>query len=104
MTDTSLGIALLQEGITSQLEALTGEDLRSGIELQELLEKRLGIHFTTTLLSFELDQLATFDPARRALLQQRILSATADLADFYEMNYRLFEKQRRVWMPVRYLP
>ncbi len=104
MTDTALDATLLQESMANLLEALIGENLREGVELQELLEKRLGIHFTTNLLSFDLEYLATLDRAKRSLLQTRIRNATADLADFHERNNRRFNREPRVWMPVRFLP
>ncbi len=104
MTDSNLDATTLRKSMAGLLEALTGEHLREGIELQELLEKRLGIHFTTTLLSFDLDHLPTLDPVKRSLLQQRIREATAALAEFYERNVTRFNTEPRIWMPVSFLP
>ncbi len=104
ITDSTLDATKLQDSMEGLLEALTGESLREGVELQELLEKRLGIHFTTVLLNFELDQLATLDPVTRSLLEKRIRKAAADLANFLDMNTRRFNTEPRIWMPVKYLP
>ncbi len=104
MVDTSLDPTKLRENMVMQLEALTGENLEEGVELQELLEKRLGIHFTTTLLSFDIDHLPSLDPVKRVLLQEEIRKATAALADFHEQNLTLFNKEPRLWMPVSVLP
>ncbi|MCP4201015.1 MAG: hypothetical protein GY769_03685, partial [bacterium] len=104
MTDYSLDAVSLLESMANLLEAMIGEDLRETAELQELLEKQLGIHFTTNLLSFPLERLATLDPRQRLLLQERIRNATVALADFLDMNVHRFNKDPRLWMPVSYLP
>lgn len=104
LNDSALSTAALQATTASLLEALTGERLDPGAEIQELLEKRLGIHFTTNLLSFPLEQLALFGPEDLGLLQDGIHSSTIALADFLDMNSQRFDKEPRIWMPVSYLP
>ena len=68
------------------------------------MEKRYDIHFTTSLLSFDLEHLETLSPAEQSLLQDRIRESTRALADFLDMNTRHFNKEARIWMPVSYLP
>ena len=104
MTDSALSAELLRDSMASLLEALTGESLRERVNLKELLEKRLGIHFTTNLLSFDIEHLVTLDRVKRSLLQKRIRDATAALEDFYEENNLRFDREPRIWMPVQYLP
>ena len=104
LTDSSFDTVSLLESMANLLEAMIGEDLSEAAELQELLEKRLGIHFTTNLLSFPLEHLATLGPRERVLLQERIRNATIALADFLDMNVHRYNKEPRLWMPVSYLP
>jgi hypothetical protein len=104
MTDTALDAKALRESMANLLGTLAGENLRGSVDLQELLEKRLGIHFTTNLLSIELDYLSSLDPRERLLLQDRIRNATVALADFLDINTNRFRREPRVWMPVTYLP
>lgn len=104
MTDSTLDTSSLKESTANLLEALTGEKVPPGEEVQELLELRLGVHFTTNLLSFELDQLAALGSEERGLLQDNIRDAAGALADFLDMNTSRFNTEPRIWMPVSYLP
>ena len=104
MTDSTLSARALRESTARLLEAMIGENLEDRVEVQELLEKRYDIHFTTSLLSFDLEHLETLSPAEQSLLQDRIRESTRALADFLDMNTRHFNKEARIWMPVSYLP
>ncbi len=100
MTDSTLDVASRQESTAYLLTALLGEKAMEGSELQELLEKRLGVHFTSNLLSFQSERLTTLDRGERKLLRD----ATRGLGEFLDMNARRFNEEPRIWMPVSYLP
>ena len=85
-------------------EELVGEQLEAGVDIQELLEKAVGANFETNLMSFPLEYLSRLSPEEQRRLQENIQSATAGLADFYEINLRRFEEKGSIWMPVDYLP
>ncbi len=104
MSDSTLDPTSLRESMAILLKALTGEEVSEDVELQDLLETGLGVHFTTNLLSFDIDLLASLSPRERLLLQERIRTATVAMADFLEMNNSRFAKEPRIWMPVEYLP
>ena len=104
LTDSTLNIEDLQDTTANILEAFIGEEFAEDVELQELLEKRLGIHFTTNILSFELELLSRMGPKELTLLQDNIRNASSALADFLEMNTVRFSEETRIWMPVSYLP
>ena len=104
LTDSNLGTTSMRKSTAHLLEALTGESLDEGVEVQELLEMRLGIHFTTSILSFELDRLSTLSSEKQDLLQDNIRTAAGTLADFLDRNIKRFNKEPRIWMPVEYLP
>lgn len=106
ITDVALSGQRLRSSTAQLLEALIGEKFEENVELQELLEKRLGIHFRTNFLDFELEYLEGLesDSVELMFLRERIESATGALADFLEMNARHFNKEPRIWMPVNYLP
>lgn len=106
LTDFTLSGPKLRDSTAQLLRALIGENLEEGAELQELLEKRLGIHFRTNFLDFELEYLEALreDSVELELLRERIESSTNALADFLVMNARHFNKEPRIWMPVNYLP
>lgn len=104
LTDSTLDAAALRESVRNLLEAFTGENLSQSEELQELLEKKLGIHFTTNLLDFELERLVKLSPEERSELQESIRKAAASLAVFLDENTLRFNKEPRIWMPVELLP
>ena len=94
----------MRESTAQLLGALVGESFDEHMELQEMLEKRLGIHFTTPFLSFELERLSTLSDSEKAILRSRLESAAAALGDFMEINARRLNGGQKIWMPVNYLP
>ena len=104
MADSAFDSKQLQDSTAKLLEALTGENVATDVEVQELIEKRLGLHFTTNFLSYELDQLSTLGPEERLALEEKIRNATSAIAGFIERNARRFDRQHRLWMPLSLLP
>lgn len=104
LLDVSLEPGILQEGIAQILGAILGEHFDKNLEIQELLEKRLQIHFTTNILDFPPDMLYVLTPEEHESMRSLIQNSVIAMADFLDMNQTTFQQQRRVWMPVSYLP
>ncbi len=104
MADSAFDSASLRESTAQLLTALTGDPAAENAEVQQLVEQRLGIHFKTSFLSHELDQLINFSEPKRLELEAKIRDSTAALADFIERNNERFDQEHRIWMPVSLLP
>jgi hypothetical protein len=101
---SSLDTKNMRESMAVLLEALIGEKPPEDAALQDLLEKRLGVHFSTNLLDFNLDRLVKMDSVKKSLLQEKIRTSNVALAGFYDENLKRFESEPRIWMPVSLLP
>ena len=97
MSDSTLDSSALVDGTTKALEALVDKRLSEGVNVQSILEKRLGIRFTTDLLSLELSQLDALVPEKRAQLRE-----VADMLD--DVLKDRFAEKPRIWLPVAYFP
>ncbi len=104
LTDSGLRPASRQRRLAGLLEEALGREVDPDVELQGLLERHLGLRFTSNLLSFELRHLAALDPGERLRLQARIRDATTGLEDFLEIHADRFAAETRIWMPESYLP
>ncbi len=104
LSDSSVACDDLRSGVRENLKAMLGEDIDERAELQELIEKKLGIHFRTTLMGFSLEYLCGLSPRERLQLQQRIGEAGGKLSSFLEVATADFNKKPQAWMKLSYLP
>ncbi len=104
VTDSGLEATSLRESTENLLETLAGRRISGTVEVKKLLEDRLGIHFATNLLGFNLDLLEMLNSKRRTLLQRRIRDETTGLSAFCDNNTACFGKERYIWIPMSYLP
>ncbi|MCP3964214.1 MAG: VWA domain-containing protein [bacterium] len=104
LSDSSVSCDDLRSGVRENLKAMLGEDIDHRAELQELIEKKLGIHFRTTLMGFSLEYLCGLSPRERLQLQKRIGEAGGKLSSFLEVATADFHKAPQAWMKLSYLP
>ena len=104
LADSSISCDDLRNGVRENLKAMLGEEIDDRAEVQELIEKKLGVHFRTTLMSFSLEYLCALSPRERLQLQGRIGEAGGKLSNFLEVATAEFNKTPRVWMKLSYLP
>lgn len=104
LSDTSASCDDLKGSVVANLRTMLGEDIDAGAELQELVEKQLGVHFNTAILSFSLEHLCGFTPKERLALQSRIGEAGGKLANFLEAATPELNKQSQTWMKLSLLP
>lgn len=104
MIDTPLDASSLKAAAAREIGALIGEQLADDEELQDVLERRYALHFSTSFLNYDLDHLATLSRRQQLLLQESLRDATGALVDYYEMNAERLGSQSQIWMPVSYLP
>ena len=101
---TSIDCGELLELASQSLATIIGEKFDRGEEVQSLIQKRLGIHFTSGLLDFKLEYLCGLTPNERLAIQGRIHDGADRLANFQEAHISDFDKTPLVWMPVAILP
>ncbi len=94
----------LTKSAKENLEAMLGEKIPDDAEIQELIEKKLGIHFNRNLLAFNFEDFAGLVPVERVSLQKRIQSAGDKLTSFVEASTVEFNKEPLLWMRISYLP
>lgn len=104
LADSALDAASLGHGVRELVQAFLGERIEPGTELQEVVEKSLGLHFRTLLLGMSLESFAAMPEDDRRLLQDRIATAGARLSRFLETAAPRFERSPAVWMPISILP
>ena len=104
LADTGSSLEDMTKGVKENLEAMLGEDISADAEIQELIEKRLGIHFKTNLLAFPLEYLAGLTPKERVSISKRIQEASGKLSSFLEAKSGHFNKEPMAWMRLSYLP
>lgn len=104
LSDSSVSCDDLRSGVRENLKAMLGEEIDDRAELQELIEKKLGIHFRTTLMGFSLEYLCGLSPKERLQLQKRIGEAGGKLSSFLEVATADFNKKPQAWMKLSYLP
>ncbi|MCP3964215.1 MAG: VWA domain-containing protein [bacterium] len=104
LADSALDVTALRHGVRELVQAFLGERIEAGTELQELVEKRLGLHFRTNLLGMSLEGFGAMPATERRLLQKRIETAGTRLSRFLETATPRFERSASIWMPVSILP
>jgi hypothetical protein len=104
MGDVSADVKSLIGSTKKNLEAMIGEKIPKDAELQDIIEKRLGINFNNNLLAFNLEWFAGLNPKQRVTLQKRIQTAGNKLSSFLESATPEFNKEPMVWMRMSYLP
>lgn len=104
LSDTSANCDDLKRSVTENLKTMLGESIDPDAEIQELIEKKLGIHFRTSLLSFSLEYLCGLVPKERLDLQKRIGEAGGKLSNFLEVATPEFNRQHQTWMKLSLLP
>jgi hypothetical protein len=90
--------------VRENLQALLGEKIDEQAEIQELIEKRTGVHFQHGILTFRPDHLCGLSSAERNELQKRMREASGRLAAFLEAAAARFQQQQLVWMKLSLLP
>jgi hypothetical protein len=104
MGNVTADVEALKKSAQKNLEAMLGEKIPNDAELQELIEKRLGINFNKNLLAFNLEWFSGLVPKERMSLQKRIQIAGDKLGSFLESNTPEFNKEPMLWMSMSYLP
>ena len=104
LADSALDAVSLREALASRLEMLAGERVEPSVEVQALLERRLGIHFRGDLLKFRLGHLPDLSSRELISLQEQAASTAAALSSFRQKNLSRLARQSTVWMPAENLP
>lgn len=104
LSDMSLDGTTIKQAARTNLEAMIGERIPKNAEIQELIEKRMGLHFNSNILSFSFELFDGLVPKEKARLQSRIGRAGKKLSNFLESAASDFHKQPLVWMKLSYLP
>jgi len=95
---------ILTKAVLENLQAILGEKLEKNSEIQEIIEKKLGIHFNTNLLAFDVDLLFAMTPKERLATGKRLKEAGGKIANFLEASTSEFNKNGQAWMEMSYLP
>ncbi|MBI4651420.1 VWA domain-containing protein [Candidatus Desantisbacteria bacterium] len=94
----------LRDAVTENLKSILGEDIPTDIEIQELIEKRMGIHFNTNLLTYSMESLLNLPRFERVEIARQIKRAERKITNFLEAAARDFRENKQVWMELSYLP
>ena len=94
----------MKESAGQAIAAIAGEGFDPKEPIAEIVKKKLGIHFRTKLLDFDLEYLASMNPAERAGMAKRVQDAGDKLNDFLQSHLEDFDKSPAVWMPIDVLP
>jgi hypothetical protein len=94
----------MKQSAGQAIAAIAGEDFDAKEPISEIVKKKLGIQFRTKLLDFDLEYLASMNPAERAGMAKRVQDAGDKLNNFLQAHLEEFDKTPAVWMPVDVLP
>lgn len=92
------------EAISQAVAAIAGEEYDEEDNIEEIVEKKLGIQFRSDLLNFDLAYIIAMNPAERLATSKRIEDASTKLSQFLQANQEEFDTEPAVWMPVSVLP
>jgi len=104
LSEAGAGGEDLSKAVKEDLKAILGEDISKTAELQEIIEKKLGIHFNTNLLGFSIEYLYGLTPKERLTLGKRIKEAGKKIENFLEAATPELDSAGHAWMKLSYLP
>ncbi len=94
----------MAKAVTENLKAILGEDIPEDTELQEIVEKKMGIHFNTNLLAYSMESLFNLPREERLIIVKQIKTAEQKIENFLEAAASEFNINEQVWMELSYLP
>jgi hypothetical protein len=94
----------LVKSIRESLRGFLGENISETIEVQELLEKSLGVTFPSTLLASNLQYIGSLSQRDRREYQLRIRERAELLGKEIERQSTTLNRDGQAWIPVSVLP